>query len=273
MPGIDLTVLMAIRGAEDAARLTLSSLSRSRPLPGVVVGDNGCSPALRARMAELPWVTVVPADTRGDGDAREDVRQHARTLDDLAAMVRTRWFVTLDSDVEILDPGWFGAVVDEAVACRVVAMGEWEPPLPLGSAVQMPRLAPHALLLYTAAHRALATSFRGRAEIVGTEQAQRFLDTPRGPAYRLTVDEAARFPDARFYSTAAVLFEELQRWGLPWAETPVGLRRGYRHLQHMSWGAGHADLAGRVERAARHARERLLTEPGCPVDGGVSGHG
>jgi hypothetical protein len=87
----------------------------------------------------------------------------------------------------------------------------------------------------------------------------------------MCIEEAASYPGARFYSTGAVLFDRLQKWGLPWAHLPDRLRGGYRHLGHMSWGSEHEDLITHVNRQNDYVRARLAGRPtshGMSADGG-----
>ncbi|MFL6161548.1 MAG: glycosyltransferase family 2 protein [Jatrophihabitantaceae bacterium] len=252
----DVTVLMAVRGAEDAARLALSSLERhTSPIPVVLLADNGTGPAFAEWLRPRPHVLTVTLKDRVGGRApatREAAAQHAESLDRLAERATTPWLLTMDSDIEILVDSWLDRLLDLAQARGVDAVGELEP----GPAPAMPRLAPHLLLLRRTLLTDLGASFRGRAEIDDPGQAERFRRHRRPAAYRLTASEAAGFGSARFYSTGAALFEAMQTHGRPWAPTPPELRADYRHLGHMSWASKHPDLAVSQARNLDYVRFR-----------------
>jgi hypothetical protein len=250
----DVTVLIAVRNSLDAVRLTLRSLFRhTDPLPRVLVAENGSTDGTAQWLASCTWVETVTLEARRASSPRGigDLAQHAAALDELTTRVRTPWFLTVDSDVEFLAGGWLDALLRHAPG--LCAIGEFED----GWGNVAPRLAPYLLLVRTDAFRAIGGSFRGKAVIHDPEAAARFQEGGRTGAYRLTPEEAAAFGTARFYSTAAVLFEQLSEAGLPWAATPSTVLASYRHLGHMSWAQGHADLREQHRRRLSYARLRL----------------
>jgi len=189
------TVLCATRNAREVVRLTLASLHRYMPEPAtVLVADNGSTDGTLQDLRALPWLTVFSVE-----DRQTTSTAHGPALDWLAARVRTRYFLTLDSDVEFLAPGWLGYMLELAETQDLTALGVYEP----GVARVRERLAPFVLLMRAAEFRKLYVSFQPFIRIDDAEEAQRWLARrPRVDRdYNLDADEAASYHTAAVYPT------------------------------------------------------------------------
>jgi hypothetical protein len=183
------------------------------------------------------------------------VTDHGATLDWLARRVETPFFLTMDSDVEFLAPGWLSAALVLMEQDRLDLLGEFEPNIASGQS----RLAPHVLLLRTRTFRRWGVSFCGFAEIDDPDEARRWRK--RGAQIRVDVAESASYQYARSYDTAAYLFQVARARRARWRDTPKAIRRMYRHLGHMSWShdARHADdtFAACHRITSAYVQERL----------------
>ncbi|MFE1829768.1 glycosyltransferase family 2 protein [Streptomyces yangpuensis] len=289
-----MTVIGATRNARPATRLTYASLRRHAPDGiRVLVADNGSTDGTLEDLRRLEWLTVVSLDERRrrareeaaqarrtleklrrDLDAlvaecppgqrsvldglRTDVEivvpddeelcRHATALDWLAPQVDTPYFLLLDSDVEFLSPGWLEDLVALADAEGLAAVGEFEP----GRFPCRDRLATYLLLLRTDVFRALGVPFRPLLRFGDPREEERWY--ARARHHVLDPSAFDGFPSAAFYDTAAVLFEHLQREGLPWRPFPSAVAAKFRHLGQMSWSAdAHDDYVG-VELLREHVR-------------------
>lgn len=259
------TVICATLNAREAVRLTFSSFRRYTPEPcPVLVADNGSMDGTLDDLRALPWLKVFPLEERaGESSAASAVdpgalTEHGAALDWLAARVETPYFLTLDSDVEFLEAGWLGEMLEQMTACDLAALGHYEP----GMDSYRPRLAPYALLLRTSSFRSLRTSFRGFVQIHDPAEARRWQASPRPLAFQMDTAELSEYRTAAFYSTAARVFERLIETRARWSDLPDRVGRKILHLGHMSWvseGDSPAPEALRSEHAARlaYVRERL----------------
>lgn len=184
----------------------------------------------------LSWFasTQNPLST---AEARADFARHGSTLDWLAALVQTPYFVTLDSDVEFLRDGWLSEMLSLLQDENLDAVGEYEPGFPLAGGPDgtgyRPRLAPHLLLLRTAAFRPIHASFRGFCYTRTEEETRRWLAISDRRC--LTPADLEGFRTLTIFDTGAYLFERLRGTGLRWMSTPDSIRlSAYKHLGHMS---------------------------------------
>ena len=229
MDASDVTIICATRNAADAVRLTFESLRRSEPTGyRLLVADNGSTDGTLEFLASLDWVQLF----RGDG-----CQSHGAALDWLTRKVTTRYFLTMDSDVVFLRPGWLADLRRVAQENGAAAVGELEP----GSGAYRSRLAPYVLLLDTDRIRALGSSFESCAVIRDPAEALRWRRRPR--TEHVDYSEVRRYRSATFYPTGGRLFECINQAGQRWAATPPRTRRKYRHLGHMSWAAAEAPFA------------------------------
>ncbi|MFI6107534.1 glycosyltransferase family 2 protein [Streptomyces sp. NPDC051310] len=308
------TVIGATRNARPVTRLTYASFRRHTPEPvRVLVADNGSTDGTLDDLRRLDWVTVFSLDERKRRareealEARRTLRklkkkmdalfaecpagqrslleklttgveivlptdselcQHSTALDWLAPQVDTPYFLLLDSDVEFLAPGWLSDLVDLAEAEGLAAVGEFEP----GRFPCQDRLATYLLLLRTDAFRGLGVPFRQVLRFGDPREEERWY--ARARHHVLDPSAFDGFPSAAFYDTAAALFEEMQRQGVPWKPFPPGVAAKFRHLGQMSWSAdAHDDYVGvellraHVRVAGEYARTRLRDQ----YDGGLPG--
>ncbi|MDK1349128.1 hypothetical protein QNO09_38980 [Streptomyces sp. 378] len=309
-----MTVIGATRNARLATRLTYASFRRRTPEPvRVLVADNGSTDGTLDDLRRLDWLTVFSLEERRrwareeaaearrtleklrrDLDAlvaecpagqrsvldrlRTEVEivvpddgelcQHSTALDWLAPQVDTPYFLLLDSDVEFLSPGWLGDLVGFADAEGLAAVGEFEP----GRFPCRDRLATYLLLLRTDVFRALGVPFRQALRFGDPREEERWYSRAR----HHVLDPSAfdGFPSAAFYDTAAVLFERLQREGLPWKPFPPTVAAKFRHLGQMSWSADARDDYAGVELLREHVRvaaEYAGTRLRDHYDGGLPG--
>jgi glycosyltransferase involved in cell wall biosynthesis len=243
----DVTILLATRNGADVVRLTLSSLRRFTPEAyRVIVADNGSTDGARDYLGSLDWIEIF------DRDPRRALTSHGATLDWLARKVRTRYFLTLDSDVVFLRRGWLSDLREVIEKRGAVAVGEFEP----GLGGYRSRLAPYVLLLDTKRFRALRCSFRSCVLMSDPADVRRWHRRP--PSENLDFAELCAYPSGAFYSTGAMLFERIVQSGLDWVSTPPQIRRKYDHLGHMSWGAGEARFA--ADHRSKLARVRKLLQ-------------
>ena len=247
----DVTILCATRNGADVVRLTLSSLRRSTPEAyRILVADNGSTDGTRDYLASLNWIEVFHRDPR------RVLTSHGATLDWLARKVRTRYFLTLDSDVVFLRRGWLSDLCEELEKHSAAAVGEFEP----GIAGYRPRLAPYVLLFDTKRFRALHCSFRSCVLMSNSADVRRWRR--RRPSENLDLAELCAYPSGAFYSTGARLFERIVQSDLRWVSTPLRTRRKYHHLGHMSWGAGEARFAADQRSKLTYVR-KLLQRDKC----------
>lgn len=270
MTAAQVTVLCATLNARDAVQLTFETFFEHTPEPvRVVVVDNGSTDGTVEALTRFPRIETVDRVATVPSD-----RLHGATLDWLVGQVATRYFLTLDSDVEFLRSGWLSDLLTLADRVRATAAGEYEP----GWGTYRPRLAPHVLLVATQRFRALGGEFRARVTIDDPDQAAEWLRRPAG--FQLTADTLRLFPSARFYPTGSVFFERIRSAGDTWAIVPALIAGSYRHLGHMSW-AGNTPVQDEVRtqhvqrqayvrarlRARREANEaRARPTAGRPVD-------
>lgn len=242
----DTTIVCATRNGGDAVRLTLSSLRRFTPEAcRILVADNGSTDGTREYLAGLAWIELFRRDPR------RTLASHGATLDWLARKVTTRYFLTLDSDVVFLRRGWLSDLREAMEKRGAAAVGEFEP----GVAGYRPRLAPYVLLLDTERFRSLHCSFRSRVLMSDPAELRRWRR--RAPGENLEFAELRTYRSGAFYSTGAMLFERMVESGVPWASTPLRVAGKYRHLGHMSWGAGEPRFAAGQQGKLAYAR-RLL---------------
>lgn len=240
----EVTILCITHGAREAVQLTLSSLRRHTPEPvRILVGDTGSRDGTLEYLRGCRDVELYefPVGT-----------QQGAALDRLVPLVRTRYLLTLDSDVEILVSNWLSALVHEAERRDLIALGELEPAIGNYQA----RLAPHLMLLRVAPIRELGLTFAGRVVVDDPQEAAWFRAQPGG-SFALTRAEARALSTARFYSTGAYAFERIREAGEPWGETPLIIRARYRHYGHMSWAHAHPQFAGQHGRHLEEIRARL----------------
>jgi hypothetical protein len=247
---------MAVRNGRAALRLTLKSF-RAHTFEPVrfIAAENGSEDGAEKELAEHPWIEVVTLDERvadQPSSDRTDLIRHSVTLDTLAQQVRTPFFLTLDSDVEFLRAGWLTCLLDQALRDGVTAVGKFE--VAIGAYRQ--RLAPHLLLIDTAAFRRLGLSFAGFVAIDDPEEAASFAGR-HDSAYRLSPAEVTAFRTARFYAPGARLLEDLEAAGARWAEPDSVVRESYRHFGHMSWADGDPALADEHRRREAIIAARL----------------
>lgn len=249
----DVTILCATCDGGDAVRLTLSSLRQFTPEPyQLLVADNGSTDGTREYLAALDWLELF------NRDPRRSASSHGATLDWLVRRVKTRYFLTLDSDVVFLRRGWLSDLRETLERRGVATVGEFEP----GVEAYRPRLAPHVMLIDSDRFRALRCSFRACVMIGDRAEICRWRR--RRPSENLSYEELRTYRTGAFYSTGARFFERMVESGLPWAATPLRIRRMYRHLGHMSWGAHEPRFAASHEDKLDYARK--LLERACRGD-------
>ncbi|MGV9836485.1 glycosyltransferase [Nocardia niigatensis] len=249
---------MAVRNARPAVRLTVRSFLRCTPEPvRILVADNGSTDGAADETLLFPDVEVVPLERRPSTHSPADLTRHSVALDDLAASASSRYVLCLDSDVEFLRVGWLSQLLSEADNHGLAAVGEYEPAI----GCYQPRLAPHMLLVRTAAIRAYGLSFAGYAAVDDPEEAARFVRRPHESTYRLTLQEVTSYRSARIYPPGAKLLEMLTTARLPWRPMPKQVLASYNHLGHMSWGDADPDLVGEHRNRLEYLRRRLQAYP------------
>jgi GT2 family glycosyltransferase len=256
MTGREVTILCATVNSHDAVRLTLLSLRRFTPTAcRVLVADNGSRDGTLEFLKSLPWVDLVTVEQRCRMDGRKRATakyiMHGLTLDWLAARVKTPYFVTLDSDVEFLRPGWLADMLVVLRRDKALAVGEFE----AGIGGYRPRLAPHVLLVDAKQFRAIGGSFVSFVRIGERREARRWVRTPMG--FVLDEAEQATYRSGAFYSTGAALFERVLERGSQWVQTPRPIRKKYRHFGHMSWAHDAAGYRAAHDNKLRLIRKRL----------------
>jgi MoaA/NifB/PqqE/SkfB family radical SAM enzyme len=257
------TVLCVTRNACEAVELTLESFRRRTSEPvRLLVADTGSEDGTLDYLRGLSWLELHTLAERQasaqalDEAARAAFGTHSNTLDYLAEQVNSEYFLTLDSDVELLEDGWLSRLIAAADRDSLAAIGEYEP----RRGNIMPRLAPHMLLVRTSVFRKHRLSFAPSVVIQDSEDVsrfERFLADEQPTHGDLTVEVAGRFPSARFYTTASMLFSRLQTQGVRWCAIPPDMRSAYRHFGHMSW-SGHDPVLGEEHmRSLAQIRARL----------------
>jgi glycosyltransferase involved in cell wall biosynthesis len=248
---MQLTIVCATFNAREAVQLTLMSLRNCLPFETrVLVADNGSTDGTLAHLESQEWLTVAPLSAR-PGAATD----HGSTLDWLAEQVTTPYFLTLDSDVELLTRNCLDDMLALAQAEGLDALGVYEPAI----GAYRTRLAPYALLLRTATFRALDTSFRSFARIDDPLEAARWRARP--PSEDLPLSEMESYRTAAFYPTAAALFERLTQRGDHWANLSPAIAARVRHYGHMSWArdAQHRDRQAYIRRRLKRLERRSRT--------------
>jgi glycosyltransferase involved in cell wall biosynthesis len=246
----DVTIICATRNGGDVVRLALSSLRQFTPEAyRLLVADNGSTDGTREYLADLDWLELFKRKSRGRATS------HGATLDWLARKVNTPYFLTLDSDVVFLRRGWLSDLRETLESRAVAAVGEFEP----GVDAYRPRLAPYLMLIESDQFRTLRCSFRSCVMMTDPAEIRRWRR--RRPTENVSYEELCTYHTGAFYSTGARLFERMVDSGVPWAATPLRIRRKYYHLGHMSWGAREPRFTASHQDKLAYARK--LIEPGC----------
>jgi hypothetical protein len=175
------------------------------------------------------------------------VTLHGPTLDWLCDRVTTPFTVTLDSDVEILDPRWLPEMLSFMEREQLVALGPYEP----GEGAYQARLAPHLLMLRTEEVRTLGTSFLGGTTTADPEERRRWEHGRR--SFAVDLRDLAGYPTTTVYPTGAVLFQTMVARQMRWQPLPPELAATFHHFGHMSWGGADDDDGGDPAVRADHA--------------------
>jgi hypothetical protein len=159
----------------------------------------------------------------------EDIAQLGQTIDWMLPKVTTRYAVLVDCDVEFRYPGWLSEIVKLMDRSRIDLLGFVEPtPHPVAE-----RFATFVLAMRTHEICALQRSFATHLEFDDCLEAARWHAQPHGKFLDTTAFDD--YPTARFYDTAARVYEAAQRQGLRCAEFPAQWRERFLHLGHMAW--------------------------------------
>ncbi|MGH9124779.1 MAG: glycosyltransferase family 2 protein [Acidimicrobiales bacterium] len=218
--------------------------------PRAAIGDGPAAGAVVARGREALGAgrrvghAGGPAGPWGDDGL---VTLHGTTLDWLCDRVTTPFTVTLDSDVEILDPRWLPEMLSLMERQQLVALGPYEP----GKGGYQARLAPHLLVLRTEEVRTLGTSFLGGTTTADPEERRRWEQ--RRPSFAVGLRDLAGYPTTTVYPTGAVLFQTMVARQMRWQALPPELAATFHHFGHMSWGGADDDDGGDPAVRADHA--------------------
>jgi hypothetical protein len=269
----------------------------------VIVADNGCDAEAVAFLSAQDWIRLVPlaervAASRAEYEASvealasmwekvgaietamgtrerqvldelrlriraeppppiEDLAQLGQTIDWLLPQVTTRYAVLIDSDVEFNHLGWLSDIVTLMDDRRIDLLGFVEPtPHPIAE-----RFATFVLAMRTAEIRSLRCSFATQLDFADDDEAARWHAQSHGRFLDTTAFDD--FPTARFYDTAARVYEAALAEGLACQEFPAQWRERFIHLGHMAWSGrvddsytGANDLRDHRRKALDYAQTR-----------------
>lgn len=176
----------------------------------------------------------------------DQMAEHGWSLDWLFARVTTPYVVLVDADLEFTRLGWLTELVTMMDSEALDLLGFLEP-------ARHPvrrRLATHLLVLRTQSISGLGTSFRPLLKFDDTQEAAAWFRAPH--ARNLATSAFSSYPSARFYDTAARVFESAVAAGLRWRPLKSDWRPVIRHLRHLSWSAYVTDEYDGAEDLRRH---------------------
>ncbi len=87
----------------------------------VLVVDNNSTDGSIEMLQQFPWVETLKLSGLKIGE------RHGKALDAGIAQVRTKYFLVLDSDIEILDHNWLQELLDEILKTDAVFVGDTTP--------------------------------------------------------------------------------------------------------------------------------------------------
>jgi glycosyltransferase involved in cell wall biosynthesis len=252
------TIICATFNARLAVKLTLESLLRNTDdRVRVIIADNGSTDGTWQELRRFRRLERVDSDRRArrlgfkHGLPTQE-RLHGATLDWLITQVRTPYFLTLDSDVEFLKPGWLPRLLDFAERNRLAALGEFDP----GHGAYRPRLSPHVLLVNTEEFLKLRSTFRAFVLISDASEAKRWCAKEHD--FCLDPRVMKSFRSARFYPTGSAFFERIILCKRPWGISSNQMTSDYRHFGHMSWALGTKSSARQAMADAHQRRENYI---------------
>lgn len=230
------TIICATMNANEAVRLTLRSLCRYYPPQSVriCIADNGSTDGTWEELQNFPHIKCFSIEERARRMGLQEQlplpeRLHGATLDWLISQVDTPYFLTLDSDVELVAGGIIERMLGFMRKFDLIALGEFE----RGLGSYKPRLAPHFLMVDTARFHGLPASFRSFVRVEDEEEAARWR--ARTTDFCLDKETLDSFLTARFYPTGAALLERILEEGEIWGISPASVTSSYVHFGHMSW--------------------------------------
>ncbi len=116
------TIIIASENTKEALHLCLLSIRKYTKAPyRVIVIDNFSTDGTLKLLEQFPWVKVVMISGIKMGE------RHGRALDIGVKMVRTKYFLAMDSDVEILDFNWLKDILKKAAENDAAFVGEIRP--------------------------------------------------------------------------------------------------------------------------------------------------
>lgn len=118
------TIIIASENTKEALTLCLLSIRKYTKAPyRVIVIDNSSTDGTLKLLEQFPWVKVVTISGIKMGE------RHGRALDIGAQKVRTKYFLAMDSDVEILDFNWLTEMLKKITENDGAFVGELAPRL------------------------------------------------------------------------------------------------------------------------------------------------
>tara|TARA_Y100000294_G_C8523669_1_gene323989 strand:+ start:2 stop:1315 length:1314 start_codon:yes stop_codon:yes gene_type:complete len=113
------TIIIVNENTKDALELCLLSIKKYTEYPyKVIVIDNGSTDGSLDLLKKFNWVKVIGTSGIKDGE------RHGGALNIGIQYVKTKYFLTLDSDVEILDYNWLTEMIAKINKNKGVFLGE-----------------------------------------------------------------------------------------------------------------------------------------------------
>lgn len=116
------TIIIVNENTKDALELCLLSIKKYTEYPyKVIVIDNGSTDGSLDLLKKFNWVKAIGTTCIKDGE------KHGRALNIGVQHLKTKYFLTLDSDVEILDYNWLTEMITKINKNKGMFLGEIAP--------------------------------------------------------------------------------------------------------------------------------------------------